>query len=108
MDHTLFGSFLEVEFRKRMRVGPKTFKYLCTLFGHVLKKNDTRMRDGISVEKRVAVTLSQLATGNLLIMIAELYGIGVGTTSTIVRECCEAIKIHLRPLVFQETNIICN
>ena len=37
-----------------MRVRPKTFEYLCTLLGPVLKKNDTRMRDGISVEKRVA------------------------------------------------------
>ena len=100
-----FLDHFEVEFRKQMRVGPKTFKYLCTLLSPVLKKNDTRMRDGILVEKRIVITLSRLATRNSLIMIADSYVIGVSTTSTIVRECCEAMKIHLRLLVFRKPTL---
>ena len=101
MEHTLFGSFSEVQFQRRMRVRISTFKYLCALLGPVLRKKDTRIRDSISVETRVAVTISRLGTGNTLVMIADLFKIGVSTASEIVRECCEAIRIHLRPLVFK-------
>jgi hypothetical protein len=33
-------------------------------------------------------------------MIRDVYDIKLNTTSIIVRECCEAIRIQLRPLVF--------
>jgi hypothetical protein len=68
---------------------------LMTSFGHVLKKKDTHLRENISVECRVAVNLSRLATRNSLRMIGDVYGIGLNTTSIIVRECCEAIRIQL-------------
>jgi hypothetical protein len=106
MEHTLFGSFSEVQFQRRMRVKISTFKYLCALLGPVLRKKDTRMRDSISVETRVAVTISRLGTGNSLVMIADLFKIGVSTASEIVRECCEAIRINLRPLVFQKPTLV--
>lgn len=70
-----------------------------------MKKKNTRFRESISVECRVAVTLSRLASGNSLSMIGDVYGIGLSTTSTIVRECCEAIKTHLRPLVFPKPTL---
>ena len=93
-------SFPEREFKRQMRVNKFTFIYLCTLLGPILKKKDTYLRDSISVECRVAVTLSRLATRNSLRMIGDIYGIGLSTTSKIVRECCEGIKIQLRSFVF--------
>ena len=68
--------------------------------GHVLKKKNTHLRESINVECRIAVTLSRLATGNSLRMIEDVYGIGLNTTSIIMRECCEAIAIQQQPLVF--------
>ena len=38
-------------------------------------------------------------------MIGDVYRIGLSTTSIIVRECCEAIIIQLRPLVFPKPTL---
>ena len=105
LEHTLMGSFSEEDFRKRMRVDTSTFHYLCTLLGPILKKKDTHFRESISVERKIAITLSRLATGNSLQMIGDLFGVGLSTTSIIVRECCKAIRIHLRPLVFKKPTL---
>ena len=106
MEQTLVGSFSEREFKRRIRVSKFTFKYLCTLLGPVLKKKDTHLRENISVECKVAVTLSRLATGYSLRMIGDIYGIRLSTTSKIMRECCEAIRIQLRPLVFPKPTLV--
>ena len=58
------------------------------------------MTKSIDVETRLAVTL---ATGNTLSMIGDLYGLGISTTSVIVRECCKAIKDHLLPIVIEKS-----
>ena len=100
MDCILLGSGLEEVFQKRCRINLSTFKYLYNLLGPVLGKNNTYFRDSISVECKVAITLYCLGSGNTLIMIANLFGIGESTTSIIVRECCEAIRILFKPLVF--------
>ena len=39
-------------------------------------------------------------------MIADLLGLEENTTSKIVRECCEAIKILLKPLVFKRPTLV--
>jgi len=106
LESTLLGSYSKVDFRKRMRVNISTFNYLCTLLGPIMKKEDTHLRQSIPVECRVAVTLCRLATGNTLMMISDLFGIGVSTTSEIVRECCEAIRIRLKPLVFKKPTLV--
>ena len=105
MDQTLLRSFSDSDFRKRMRVSTSTFEHLCTLLGHVLKKKDTHLRQSISVERRIAITLARLASGNSLQMVGDLFGVGLSTSSIIVRECCEAIRIHLRPLVFKKSTL---
>jgi hypothetical protein len=57
------------------------------------------------VEYRVAVILSRLGTGNTLMMVGDLFGLGLSTTSEIVRKCCKAIRIHLKPLVFKKPTL---
>ena len=83
-----------------------TFKYLCNLLGLVLEKKNTHFRDSILVECRVAIILYHLGSGNTLIMIAGLFGLGESTTSIIVRECCKAIRILLKPLVFKKPTLV--
>jgi hypothetical protein len=42
----------------------------------------------------------RLGTGNTLMMAGDLFGLGLNTTSEIVKECCKATRIHLKQLVF--------
>ena len=106
LDCTLLESGSEEVFRKQCWVNLSTFKYLCNLLGPVLEKKNTHLRDNILVEYRVAITLYRLGSGNTLIMIIDLFGLGENTPSIIVRECCETIRILLTRLVLKRPTLI--
>jgi len=63
-------------------------------------------RESISIERKIAITLSRLAIGNSLQMTGDLFGVGLSTSSIIVRECCKVIRIPLKALVFKKPIII--
>jgi hypothetical protein len=105
LERTLLGSYLELGFWKRSRMNVPTFKYLCTVLGPVFKKENTKMKESISIECRIAVTLSRLGTNNTLMMVGELFKLGLSTTSEIIRECCKAIGSHLKPLVIKKPTL---
>ena len=65
----------EEVFQKQCWVNLSTFKYLCNLLGSVLEKKNTHLRDSILVECRVAIIYYCLGSGNVLIMIADLFGL---------------------------------
>ena len=102
LDYTLLRSSSEEVFRKQCWINLSTFKYLCNLLAPILEKKNTHFRDSILVECRVAIILYRLGSGSTLIMIADLFGLEDSTTSTIVKECCKAIRILLKPLVFKK------
>ena len=104
LEQKLIGSFPKRKFKRRMRVSKCTFKHLCTLLGPIFFLKNTHFRKSITVKCKIAVTLSRLAIGTSLRMIGDIYAIGLDTISTILRECCETIKIQLQPLVFCKTN----
>jgi hypothetical protein len=83
-----------------------TFKYLCTILGCIFKNKDTKTRESILVKYRIAIILSQLETDNTLMMVGDLFGLGLDTTSEIVKECCKAIRIHLKPLVLKKPILV--
>ena len=93
-------SFSPHMIKERVRLNYETFKYVCEVVRPMLEKSGTRMELGIDVETQVAVTLSRLSTGNTLRMCGEMYGLVESTASVIVRKCCEAIRVLLKPLVF--------
>ena len=78
-----------------LRMTRNTFKYLCREVGPFISKKTTQMREPISVERRVAVTIWRLATNVEYRTLAELFGLGHSTVGVIVLETCEAIAQHL-------------
>jgi hypothetical protein len=102
----LLRSYLELDFRKQLKMSVPIFKHLCTILELVLKKEDTKMRASISVEYEIAIILSCLRTGNTLMMVGDLYELSLSTTPEIVRECCKAIRIHLKPLVIKRPTLV--
>ena len=55
------------------------------------------MREPVSVEERLAVTIWRLATNVEYRTIAELFGLGRATVCSIVLETCSVIATHLMP-----------
>ena len=72
-----------------------TFTILCNELRPYIKKKTTRLRETISVEKRVAVTIWKLATNCEYRTISNLFGIGLSTVCVIVVETCTVIATKL-------------
>ena len=54
------------------------------------------MRETISVESRIVMSLQRLGTGNTLCIVKEVYGVVESTISKIVRNFCRLVGVHLQ------------
>ena len=78
------------EWKRNFRVSRETFQYLCTVLQpHV--RHTSAIREVISVEKRVAITLWRLGTNIEYRTISHLFGVGLSSACIIVHEVCKAI-----------------
>ena len=65
------------------RVTRPTFEAICDLLRVDLQRQHTRMREPVSVEKRVAVSLWRFATGNSFKTCGLQFGLGKSTAKTV-------------------------
>ena len=100
-DRLLLDSYTEGQFKVRTRVQFATFRFLCEKLGPFLQKQDTPFRNSISVETRIAISLTRLGSGNGQLLIGDLYGVAECTVSKIVREFCKAVRHHLQRIFVQ-------
>jgi hypothetical protein len=63
------------------------------------------MRDCIPIEKRVALSITCLGSGNNLLSCGKPFGILNSTTSIIVKLFYHVVKIHLMPLVIPKLTL---
>ena len=91
------SKFSDDEWHENFRMSKSTFMYICREITPEIKKEDTKFRKAISVEKRVAITMWRLATGSDYQTIGHLFGVAKGTVCVIVCNVCEAIKLKLMP-----------
>ena len=77
-----------------------TFDYLCTELQPLITRETTVLREPVSVEERVAVTLWRLATNVEYRTIASLFGLGRPTVCTVVLDTCHAIQKLLPRYVY--------
>ena len=77
--------------REHFWVSRGTFEYICGLVGPQLIRQNTFLRQAITVEKRVAVALWRLATGNSYRTVGLTFGIGQCTAMNIKDEFCSAL-----------------
>ncbi|KAK3733250.1 hypothetical protein QZH41_011088 [Actinostola sp. cb2023] len=76
---------------ENFRMTRNTFIFICQELRLHLTKKDTRLRGSISVEKRVAICLWHLATGEDLRSLGWRFGIAKSTACEIIKEVCKAI-----------------
>ena len=60
----------------------------------MLEKQDTRFREAVPIEKRVAIALRRLATGNSYRSVSKTFAVGKSTALNITKSFCAAIS-HL-------------
>ena len=61
------------------RMSRRKFQFVVNLVRNSMEKRDTRFREAVSIEKRVAVALWRLASGNAYRTVASTFGIGKST-----------------------------
>ena len=76
-----FGEMLQNNYmnhlwREHFRISRQTFDFICNLVRPDLTRQDTVMRRAVSVEKRVAVALWRLATGDCYRATGLVFGVG--------------------------------
>ncbi|XP_065453378.1 uncharacterized protein LOC135983830 [Chrysemys picta bellii] len=83
----------------------RTFMELCDLLSPALKRQNTKMRAGLTVEKRVAIALWKLATPESYQSVRNQFGVGKSTVGTTVMQVAKAITELLLPKVMTRGNV---
>lgn len=98
-------------FKENLRISRNSFAILVDKL-HGLKKNDTRFRIAIPLEKRIAIAMYTLGSSSELRTISNLFGVGKTTVSNILQEFCQEVvkimkndflDIYLKPERFNES-----
>lgn len=84
----LSGSFVEEWWKENFRISRNTFRFIVRLVGPDLAKEDANMRKALSVEKRIAVALWRLATGDTYRSTSLQFGVGRTTALKAKNEFC--------------------
>ncbi|XP_008180263.1 uncharacterized protein LOC103308527 [Acyrthosiphon pisum] len=79
------------QFQNFMRMTSTDFDFLINLIGPKIVKSETILREPISVQERLAVTLRFLVTGESFTSLQYLFRMSKQVISNIVPEVCEAI-----------------
>ena len=77
-------------------MSPERFEHLLSLVGPVIQKQDTHLRESISAEERLVVTLRFLSSGDAQQSLCYSFRMGRTTVSNIISETCQAIYDQLR------------
>lgn len=88
----LLSAYSASMFKRRLRVSKETFHYLCGSLAPFMQKKTTNFRVPVSIEDRVAIALSRLATGDGLLGLGDTYGCAKST-------CCEIILAFSKAIV---------
>ena len=83
-------------FRNFLRMDKADFDELLTKVTPLIHRQDTWMREAISVSERLSITLRYLATGDSYQSLEYLYRIPKSTLSSMIPETCQAIYDCLR------------
>ena len=81
----------EIRWKEDFRMTRPTFEYIVLLVRPFITKRDTRFRKTIPVEKRAAIALWRLATGNSYGSIAKNFAVAKSTAVEITKGFCKCI-----------------
>lgn len=81
----------EQHFRASFRVSAATFRYLVEVCQPRMRRQETRIRKSISIEKRVGIALYRLCSSAEDRTIANLFAVGRSSVNEIYREFCKVV-----------------
>lgn len=101
LNNNLEDPNFDQHWRRDFRITLPTFMEIVQLVRPRLEKRDTRLRKAVPIEKRVAVAIWRLSTGNSFRTIAKTFAIGKSTAVQITKEfCAEMLRLSPRYIKF--------
>ncbi|XP_013383945.1 protein ANTAGONIST OF LIKE HETEROCHROMATIN PROTEIN 1-like [Lingula anatina] len=89
--YTVMRTYTESQWVENFRMSQGTFRLLCDRLRPQLQRQNTIMRQAISVELQVAVAIWVLGSNSEYRVISQLFGIGKSTLCRIVHDFCTAV-----------------
>ena len=96
-DNLLNGNTLAEEWKKNLRMTKNDFLYLVNLVRIDLEPDPIPVRDALTPEKKVAMTLYYLKDQGSYLMTCNAFGVGKSTLSYVIKEVCHAINMRVGP-----------
>ena len=87
------SQFADEFFHREFRMTSNTFLYVMDLMTPSMSKQNTVFREAIAIQKRVAIAIWRVATGNSYRTISRVFGVSRSSISNILIECCTALCI---------------
>ena len=78
--------------REHFRISRRTLQFVVNLVRNSMEKRNTRFREAINIEKRLALALWRLASGNAYRTVASTFGIGKSTAVEITNSFIDALN----------------
>ena len=98
-EERLANRMLDCTWKQHFRVNRATFFYLVRMLAPRISKHNTQLRDAIPAEKRVAISLWRLGTGEVYRSISRNFGVGCKTANIILLEFLLALCEHYNEFV---------
>lgn len=80
--------------KKEFRMNPHRLELIINLVSEVMTRQHTNFREPILVQKRVAIAVWRLATGNAYRAVSKVFGVSEGSVGNIVLEFCSVLKFY--------------
>ena len=90
-EYIVLNTFDDYDWKENFRMSRETFRVLCNQLKPIIERKTTKLRESISVEKRLAIILWFLATTAEYRTIAHLFGVARSSVREIVWETTAAI-----------------
>uniref|UniRef100_A0A8C3TDU6 DDE Tnp4 domain-containing protein n=1 Tax=Chelydra serpentina TaxID=8475 RepID=A0A8C3TDU6_CHESE len=104
-DCTVLQLWDDQQWLQNFRICKGTFMELCELLSPALKRQNTKMRAALTVEKRMAIALWKLETPDSYRSVADQFGVGKSTVGAVVMQVAKAITELLVPRVVTLGNL---
>uniref|UniRef100_A0A673JIK9 DDE Tnp4 domain-containing protein n=1 Tax=Sinocyclocheilus rhinocerous TaxID=307959 RepID=A0A673JIK9_9TELE len=92
------ATWTDDDWLKNFRMRRGSFRLLCDILRPWLTRQNTKYRQAVPVEARVAICVWRLATNLEYRSISQLFGVGLSTCCTITQEVVTAINVVMKPL----------
>ena len=90
-EHIVLRTFTDQDWVENFRLSWKSFYCLCEQLKPLIQRQNTRLRQAVCVEHRVAITLWCLATCGEYRTIGHLFGVARCTVCIMIHDTCRAI-----------------